>query len=185
MPVTDRFSLRYPGPYDVVSATSWQNLASDIDAAFTLVDAKRVLAVTPKSARILNNSTQTMAVSTPTGITFSTEEWDNGGLANLGVNNDRLTLGTGIWLVCGGLRFSGMTNVGHVEASVRLNGVTSAQYRIGGIYSGATPIIQATALIVCTAVTDYVDFVCAWSGTGGPATALAAYLQATKIRNYP
>jgi hypothetical protein len=185
MPVTDTFALRYPGPYDVVNATSWQNLATDIDSAMTVVDTKRVAAVKPNSARVFNDSTQLLTNGVPATITYSTEEWDVGGIANLGTNSDRLTVGTGIWLVVGGLLFFGMTVINHVEVNITVNGANYCQHRIGRIYSGASPGIQVTGLVVCTAATDYVTMTAAWTGTGGPATAFSGYLQATKMRNYP
>ncbi|RPJ37798.1 MAG: hypothetical protein EHM35_06005 [Planctomycetaceae bacterium] len=169
----------------MVDATSWQNLATDIDAAMTTIDAKRVLAIRPSSARILNDSTQLLTNSVLATLAFATEDWDNGGLANLGINNDRLTLTPGIWLVAAGVRPFGMTNVTHVEIQVSLNGVTNFQHRIGPLYSGATPVIQTHGLLVVTASTDYVTALTAWSGTGGPATAIGGYLQATKMRDYP
>jgi hypothetical protein len=185
MPVTDTFALRYPGPYDVVDATTWQNLATDIDSAMSTVDAKRATAVKPNSARVLNNSTQLLTNGVLAILTFTAEDWDNGGLANLGVNNDRLTLGTGLWLVSGGLTFLGMTVVTHVELHVMVNGVSYCQQRIGPLYNGAAPIVQVTGLLLATAATDYVTIQAGWSGTGGPATAFSGYLQATKMRSYP
>lgn len=185
MPVTDTFALRYPGPYDVVDATSWQNLATDIDAAMSTVDAKRALAAKPKSARILNDSTQLLTNGVLTVLTFSTEDWDIGGLANLGVNNDRLTLGTGLWLVVGGLTFFGMTVIDHVQVNITVNGVIYSEHRIGRIYNSAIPVNQVSGLVVGTLATDYVGLTVGWNGTGGPATALGGYLQATKLREYP
>lgn len=185
MPVTSNYGLRYPGPYDTVDATSWQNLATDIDTVMSTVEAKRLAAAKPPSARIFNDSTQLLVQGVPATITFVTEDWDVGGLANLGVNNDRLTLGTGVWLVSAGMRFFGMTNVNEVEVNITVNGVNYCQYRIGGLYAGAIPITQVTGLVVATAPTDYVTMVAAWVGTGGPATALGGWLQALKIRTYP
>jgi len=184
MPTTS-LGIRYPGPHDVVSATSWQNLASDVDDLLSAVEVKRAAVAKPNSARVLGSGSQTVAVTTPTTVVYTTEDWDIGGLANLGVNNDRITLTTGIWIVTGTIWYTTQTTIAHIEVDLNLNGVQFVQNRVGPFYAGAVPQIQATGIVVSGAPGDFVTMTAGWSGTGGPSTLIQTYLEAVKIRNYP
>jgi hypothetical protein len=182
MPTTS-LGIRYPSPYDTVDATSWQNLASDVDGLLTALGTKRDAALKPSSARVLGPGTQTVPATTPTVVTYTIEEWDVGGIANLGVNNDRLTLTPGFWYVQGMIWYDGITNPNHTEVDITLNTVQVAQNRIGPIYSGYC--MQAAILIPVTTAGDFVQMVAGWSGAGGPSTLIRATMDAIKLRNLP
>lgn len=184
MPTTS-LGIRYPGPHDVVDATSWQNLASDVDGLLSAIEVKRAAVAKPPSARVLGSGSQTVAVTTPTTVVYTTEEWDIGGLVNLGVNNDRITLTPGIWIITGTIFYTSQATIAHIEVDLNLNGAQFVQNRIGPFYASAVPQMQATGIVICTVAGDFVSMTAGWSGTGGPAVLFQSYLEAVKIRNYP
>src|SRR6476646_479917 len=103
MPGTTPLGLRYPLQGETVDAASWQNLATDIDAQMTVIQGLRNKAFKPPTASIGNSGGNVLPVTTATGVAasflFNVVNWDNAGLVNLAVNNDRITVGPGVWWV--------------------------------------------------------------------------------------
>lgn len=77
-----------------------QDFATDVDTDVQAIVASTTAALNSKSARVSASADQLMVANTDTFLTFAVEEYDNGAMANLGVNNDRLTITeNGIYLV--------------------------------------------------------------------------------------
>lgn len=77
-----------------------QDLAQDIDVDVEAQADRITAALNAPSCRISATANQLIAVSTTTNATFAVEEYDNAAMANLGVNNDRITFtSTGIYLI--------------------------------------------------------------------------------------
>ena len=87
------------------------DFANDVDADVAALVARQTAALNRPSARVSATANQLIAANTNTFATFATEEYDNAAMANLGVNNDRLTLtSTGIYLVTAEVNFSSNGN---------------------------------------------------------------------------
>ena len=72
--------IRYPYVGEVIDADSYQDMADEIDALFTSLDAIRDLAVSHPSARITGGVATAVATATTTTVTaFTAETWDTGG----------------------------------------------------------------------------------------------------------
>jgi len=88
-----------------------QDFAQDVDTDVATLVARQTAALNRPSARVSATANQNVPANTPTILTWATEEYDNAAIANLGVNNDRLTLTqTGIWLVTAEVNFTANGN---------------------------------------------------------------------------
>lgn len=77
-----------------------QDFAQDVDLDVAALVTRIGDALQSESARISATANQSIAVSTDTFATFAVEDYDNAAMANLGVNNDRITLtANGIYLI--------------------------------------------------------------------------------------
>lgn len=89
-----------------------QDFAQDVDADVASLVTQTTAALNRPSARISTTDNQLMVPSTPVFCTFTVEEYDNAAMANLGVNNDRLTFTqAGIYLLSGDITFAANGNV--------------------------------------------------------------------------
>jgi hypothetical protein len=83
-----------------------QDFAQDVDTDVQTLVNRQTAALNRPSARVSATANQNIPANTPTFLTWATEEYDNAAIANLGVNNDRLTFTqTGIWLVTAEVNF--------------------------------------------------------------------------------
>lgn len=99
----------YPYPVYTDPADFTTQVGNFANAVDTDVENQATLisdALNYPSARVLATANQAVAVNTDVRCTFATEEYDNDTMANLGVNNDRLTIVTpGIYLVTAEVNF--------------------------------------------------------------------------------
>lgn len=186
MPGMTSLGLRYPFMSEVVDAQSWQDLADDIDAQLTALDVLRDEVLHPQTASVSRflGSLVGLAANTNGLCTFDTENWDVGGLANLGVNNERLTLTQGIWWVqaSANIDFGTITTLTYVQAAPLLDGVimgmamTDTTTQMPGDTTGfaVVPVFAASGVLQLRV---------RWNGTGGPATFNDASLRAVKLRD--
>ena len=87
------------------------DFATDVDTDVAALVARQTAALNRPSARVSASANQAIAANTNVFATFATEEYDNAAMANLGVNNDRLTFTeTGIYLVTAEVNFSSNGN---------------------------------------------------------------------------
>ena len=107
MPANTPRGYAYPLYTDPANATA--QIAAFATAVDTDVQAQanRISgALNYPSVRISATANQSIAISTDTYATFATEDYDNDSMANLGVNNDRITFTTaGIYLVSAEVNF--------------------------------------------------------------------------------
>lgn len=88
-----------------------QDFAQDVDADVASLVTQTTAALNRPSARISETANQLLNPNVDVFATFSVEEYDNAAMANLGVNNDRLTFtSTGIYLITGDVEFGNNAN---------------------------------------------------------------------------
>lgn len=104
---TSPWNLRYPLYTEAVAAaTQIQNLANDIDDAFTTVQASIASAANKIRCRVSRVTAQSIPNNAFTNTTFTAEQFDNDNMANLGVDATRLIVNTaGLYLVIWQARF--------------------------------------------------------------------------------
>src|SRR5688572_1515078 len=131
MPGTTPLGLRYPYPWETVTAQSYQDLSEDIDAALDALDTMHTQRRVPAQAAVLQGGAgDSVPVSTFTNLTWTIESYDTASLVNLGVNNDRMTLTAGIWFASGWAITSGGTTTNATQLQLHVNTVLHTFHRI-------------------------------------------------------
>lgn len=112
MPANTPRGYTYPVYGDPVNfPAQLQDFAQDVDTDVATLVARETAALNRPSARVSETANQAVAANTNVFLTFSVEEYDNAAMANLGVNNDRLTFTeTGVYLVTAEVNFSSNGN---------------------------------------------------------------------------
>jgi hypothetical protein len=191
MPGVTPLGLRYPYQGETVDATSWQNLANDIDGLMTTVQGLRDKAFRPPTASIGNSGGNVLPVTTASGATtnmlYNVTNWDTGGLVNLGVNNDRITVGPGLWWVRSTVSLlDSWTTLTFMR--VVISDTTATNWAAAQVDTVTTPAVAGAvtvnAVVVNRAATLGITSLVAWFGTGGPARWAqgTANLQVYRIR---
>lgn len=183
MPGTTSLGIRYPLQGEVISAQAYQDMADDVDALMTQLDALRDVAVTHPSASISGGSIATASGADGTVTNFSTTTWDTGGYVDLVTNPDRFTVPSGVyWAVCEGT-LSGATTVTAKRLAIlhsfAICGAQSVDTLTG---TGNGAIGPASGVVICSGATNAVQARAFWTGTGGPATTGNVDFRIYKIR---
>jgi hypothetical protein len=173
MPGTTSLGLRYPLMGETVDATSWQNLANDIDALMTSIKTIRDKAFRTPTASIgvlgsAVNSASTVLVDQQ----FTIVHWDTNSMVNLGVNNDRITVPAGVWYVrftCNS--YTGTTTSTYSRVMVRdtLGNQWGSQSTGSGITGGQGFGPFSVSTVILANQTVGIKGSMQWTGTGGPA----------------
>jgi len=183
MPGTTSLGIRYPLQSEIVDATSWQDMADDIDALMTSLDALRDTAVTRPTARITGGSTS-VAVNTNVVLSgFNNVSWDNAGYANLGVDDDLLTVSSGIYWAYTKANMSGTTTFTMARISILVSGSVWAMQQQDDYSSTFASDIRSSGLFLVTAASATLQARARWAGTGGPATFSSQELAVYKVRD--
>jgi hypothetical protein len=164
---TPLYSIPYPYETEVVDAASVENVADAVD---TLLNAQITAAVAASKfpAALVKRDSGTQSFATGAGLanlTFTTEHYDNNGMGNLGVNNERLTIQTaGVYFVAGAVftDSSNNENITMAELTLTLNG-TMVMARKGRWTRGLH-----VALTKRLAVADILRLQYRWVGTSSP-----------------
>jgi hypothetical protein len=181
MPGMTSLGLRYPFPWETVSAQSYQDLAEDIDGVLDGLDLLRTQARVPEMAIVSWSGAGTSVTQgVTTTMTYAFEQVDTANLANLGVNNDRLTLSAGIWLINAYVSITGGTTTSGTQLQFHLNTALHSFHRIDNSNFPSKEINGQTLMYVPVdgAILQVNG---AWFGTGGPQTWFP-FVQAWKIR---
>lgn len=130
-----------------------------------------VATVTADGAMVYRGaSSQTISDATHTVVTFDTEERDDNGYADLGTNNDRLTVPeTGWYAIQGTVSFA--YNASRVRSIyIRVNGATGERHfqqtlQATSTVNGLNTVLSTAGVLYLTAG-DYIQL-CAFQDTGG------------------
>lgn len=178
---TPDHAIPYPYLGEVVDAQSIQDLADAVDALLNTAISTAV-SYTKRPAALVKRDTGTQSFATGAGLanlTFTTEHYDNNGMGNLGVNNERLTIQTaGVYLLAGSWEISSSNN----EDVQVANGVLTVN---GTIVSGQKLRFPETggsfACVKRMSVADIVRVQFQWTGINSPKNIVAASLGARWI----
>lgn len=173
---TDNFAIPYPCNGETIDCGVFADWANAIQAAVSTVRTAQQFALNKPAAGITVPTSNAIAVGVATVVTgFTNENYDNNGMANLGVSNDRLTIQTqGLYLVEAGLTGDGPTTTFTSDAVGILQSGTLRFREKSGINPGNT--LQVVGVLDCI-VGDFIQLNYLWTGTGGPQTT-SGYLQA-------
>lgn len=179
MPATPNYGIVYPCGGSQIDCDTFGEFAQSIQSALTSLDELQAQAQNMPSAsirRFSGNSPLTLGVSTP--VQFDQEVWDNDGMADLAVNNDRLTVQTpGVYMVSFNGQQSGtFTTLQSQTASIVVNSTTWYRKRQGST-TNRNFATQVFGLVECAAG-DTIQAQWLWTGTGGPDTLFIAAMYA-------
>lgn len=103
-----------------------QDFAQDVDTDVAALVAAGMAALNTPSVAISGSANQAIVSGIPAFATFDTEDYDNAAMANLGVNNDRITFTTaGIYLITAMVNFApnGNATVNGRQMAIERGGV--------------------------------------------------------------
>lgn len=170
---TPRFGFRYPCEQDPISVTDFQNLAYDIEAVASTVNALATLAPHRPAASVAvspsSSTSQAFTVNTPTNWLFNREWFDTDNMVDLAANNDRITIRTaGFYMadVSMGLGLTPNTTLTSQKMDITVNSTVMLSRKFGRMaFTGSVGGLLPQRLNVG----DVVRFRYTWTGTGGPA----------------
>jgi hypothetical protein len=182
--MTPVLGIRYPCSGDTIDSGVFLDFANDIQAALLAGDAAVALAANRPAASISTavSPNQAVVINTATNLTFDTEVYDNDGMANLAVNNDRLTIQTGGLYLCGAActSFSGFATLTSMAAILTVNGTTVYRRSLQPGDAGRGWGWMRRVLLNLNPG-DILRAQTRWTGTGGPANVVLKALTAQLI----
>lgn len=177
MPVTPNWNIPYPCAGETIDCTVFQAFTQAIQDAVTgLGDLSNDILNRP--AAKVSGGGQAIAVGVSTNAVYTDELYDNAAMANLGVNNDRLTITTsGMYMVTGWwYPGSGFTTLTSNAVAISNNG-TVLYRKKNSSDTNIAMSVTVTGLINCTAG-DVLRTSVLWTGTGGPLNTFTSQLSA-------
>lgn len=179
---TPLYGITYPCGGDTIDSGVFQTFSETLDAAFVTAQAQLDAATNKPTAQVYASGIATIAIAaaTDTTCTFTTEVFDNNGMANLGVNNDRLTIQTGgvYWVEMMVQITGGFTTLTSQSAILQVNGSDFYRYKSRALSISADGFAHFS-IPVDLFPGDTLILRARWTGTGGPAAIGLRRLSAT------
>lgn len=169
----------YSDPADF--PTQSQNFANAVDADVQAQVASIADALQSPSAAVSATANQAIANNTVVTVTFATEDYDNAAMANLGVNNDRLTITeTGFYLLSAFVTFatSGTATGGRAMQITNLGGTAYGRQSLRG---SATELVELSCTTAVSLTAADVIQVRVKQTSGGSMNITARAFSATKV----
>jgi hypothetical protein len=137
-----------------------QDFAQDVDTDVAALVASANTALNAPSARISSVAPVVVPPNNSTLMTFSTEEYDNAALANLGVNNERLTFAVpGTYLIHAEVSCTANFNATFSGRALLMEFSLGAAFNVGNIIQGISNRDSQIALTYMYKATNPADFV--------------------------
>lgn len=168
-------SLRYPVPGQGVMVDQYNQMAYDLDNAYTNEDVTRSAAMRRFRSRMDMNHNQSVPKATPTAISFDSVVYDNSGLsqAGVGVNpwSARSAAGTYLFTAGAGVQPTGDVGFpGCWQLAFALNGTVPGVGKKYATDAGFGSFNRVSCWgIYRLAVNDFINLTFFWTGT--PTTA--------------
>lgn len=176
-------TLGIPFPYanETVNAVSVKNLADEVDVELAASITAATL-TTKRPAALIKRTSGTQSFATGAGfanLTYTTEMFDNDGMGNVGVNNERLTVVTpGVYFISS-LAFLDVTynetEVTSLQMIITINGSILAGRKMRFCLGGAIGMIHRLN------AADIIRSQFTWTGTSSPKNITQAALGARWI----
>lgn len=178
---TPGLALPFPYETETVDSVSVKNLADAVDSALSSAIAAAVL-TTKRPAALVRRDTGTQSFATGAGLanlTYTTEYFDNDGMATLGTNNERLTVVTaGVYMITLFWFLTANTNTSEVTSQlgqITINGSILAARKSRQALGGAISIMHRLS------AADIIRGQFQWVGTASPKNITQAALAARWI----
>lgn len=170
MASTPAYGIVYPCSGETINPSALQDFASSMDAALAEGRADLAEALNRPSAQIDSVSNFSIVIATNTTLTFTQETVDNAAMADLAVNNDRLTVTkAGVYMLSTTVQLQGgFTTVTSFSLFALVNGVERLRYKDRKPTPAGDVFCELAAPLDLN-VGDFVQIQARWTGTGGPA----------------
>ena len=182
--MTPVLGIRYPCSGDTIDSSVFANFTNDIQAALLTGDAAVASAANRPAAQVQGETpTQSVVINTATVMTYTTEVFDNDDMADIAVNNDRLTIVTGGLYLCGAqvTTLTGFATISSMTVNLTVNGTTVYRYKTPGFGFGSAQINRVPLDLNAG---DILRAETRWTGTGGPANLSYRELTAEMIASH-
>lgn len=137
-----------------------QDFAQDVDTDVAAQVAATAAALNAPSARVSATANQAIPANVATLVTFATEDYDNANLANLGVNNERITFATvGTYLIHAEVNCLSNNNATVGARQLRLEFSLGAALNVSNSLRGAQFTDSELSLTWLYKATNVADFV--------------------------
>lgn len=178
---TPNHAIPFPLMTETVDSISVKNLADTVDGLLN-TGITTATSYTKRPAALVKRDSGTQSFATGVALanlTFTTEHYDNNGLGNLGVNNERLTIQTaGVYLLVASWQISSSNNedVQFAHGVLTVNGTIVSGQKLRFPETGGS-----LACVKRMAVSDIVRAQFQWTGVNSPKNIVAASLGARWI----
>lgn len=178
--VTPFWNIPYPCSGETIDCAVFQSFTQAIQDALTGLD-ELSFDILNRPAASVTGSSQNITVNVSTNATYTTEQYDNGTMADLAVNNDRLTIQVpGMYMVTAYSDLStGWTTITSNAVAITQNG-TVLYRKKNSSDTNLDMNVSVTGLVNCGAG-DIIRASILWTGTGGPAVTFTSTLSARLV----
>lgn len=170
--MTPVFGITYPCGGETIDVDALATFSRTLDAALVAGAADLEAATNRPNAQIryaIGSTVQTVPFNVATNATYAAELYDNDNMADLAVNNDRLTCQTGgVYFISSTFSLSNMTTLTGCSLIITVNGVEVGRWK-NRVITGGTFTECTLAIPVDLFPGDIVRTQVFWTGTGGPA----------------
>lgn len=177
---TTNFAIPYPCAGETIDCTIFEAFTQAIQDALTGLDSQSVDVLNRPAASVTGGG-QNIAVNVSTNATYTSESYDNDNMADLTVNNDRLTIVTpGMYMITGYSSLgSGFTTITSNAVAITVNG-TVLYRKKNSSDTNLAMNVTVTGLVNCLAG-DIIRTSILWTGTGGPVSTFTSTLSARLV----
>lgn len=181
---TPVYGITYPCGGDTINASAIRTFAETLDAALAQGTAELADTVNRPNAMIrwgVPQPTGTVPVGVATNIVYQAELYDNDGMADLAVNNDRLTCQTGgVYFASSSFTLSNVTTLTGCTIIITVNGTEFGRWKARP--QGSSNFMECSlAIPVDLFPGDILRTQALWTGTGGPANISNHHMAASLI----
>lgn len=179
---TPVYGITYPCGGDTIDPSVFATFADSMDAALAQGAAEMAQLTNKPNAQVSAQVfPQLVVLNTITTLTFNTEVYDNDAMADLAVNNDRLTIQTdGAYLIWGMFATGSTTTQTSIAIILTVNGTERGRYKVRPRSSdtfGQTELTMPMNLVAG----DIVRMQGLWTGSGGPSSFSTRALSASYL----
>jgi hypothetical protein len=183
MPATTPvYGITYPCGGDTIDPGVLATFANSIDAALAQGAAELAQVTGRPNAQVIRFlPAQAVVLNTVTTMTYVDETYDNDGMADLAVNNDRLTVQTsGAYFIRGRVNAGSATTMTSVAVILTVNGAERGRSKTRPLTTEDFGEVELSMPMNLVAG-DIIRMQTLWTGSGGPSDYAVSILSASFI----
>lgn len=170
---TPVYGITYPCGGETIDPDVLRTFSSSLNNALLQNRYELAEAANRPNAQIryaIGGTAPTAAVNVVTTVTYAAELYDNDNMADIAINNDRLTIQTGgVYFVSTTFSLSNVTTLTGCTIIITVNGIEVGRWK-NRVVTGGTFTECLLTMPVDLFPGDIVRTQVLWTGTGGPAS---------------